>query len=71
MRVDGDCGYLVNPGSLGQPRDGDPRAAYLIYDSAAAAVEYYRVEYDVAAAQHRILLAGLPPILAERLSDGR
>ncbi len=42
MRVDGDCGYLVNPGSVGQPRDGDPRAAYLIYDSDAAAVEYCR-----------------------------
>ena len=71
MRVDGDCGYLVNPGSVGQPRDGDPRAAYLIYDSGAAAVEYYRVAYDVETAQQRIREAGLPPILADRLSEGR
>jgi diadenosine tetraphosphatase ApaH/serine/threonine PP2A family protein phosphatase len=56
---------------VGQPRDGDPRAAYLIYDSAAGAVEYYRVAYDVETAQQRIREAGLPPILADRLSDGR
>jgi predicted phosphodiesterase len=71
MEVDADCGYLVNPGSVGQPRDRDPRAAYLIYDSAAAAIEYRRIEYDVATAQRRILLAGLPDILADRLADGR
>jgi diadenosine tetraphosphatase ApaH/serine/threonine PP2A family protein phosphatase len=71
MQVDGDCGYLVNPGSVGQPRDHDPRAAYLIYDSAAEAVEYYRVVYDVETAQRRIREAGLPPILADRLSEGR
>jgi diadenosine tetraphosphatase ApaH/serine/threonine PP2A family protein phosphatase len=71
MRVDGDCGYLVNPGSVGQPRDGDPRAAYLIYDSETAAVEYYRAAYDIATAQRRIREAGLPPILADRLSEGR
>jgi predicted phosphodiesterase len=71
MRVDGGCGYLVNPGSVGQPRDGDPRAAYLIYDSATAAVEYCRAEYDVATAQRRIREANLPPILADRLSEGR
>ncbi|MGB9456636.1 MAG: metallophosphoesterase family protein [Bryobacteraceae bacterium] len=71
MGVDGDCGYLVNPGSVGQPRDGDPRAAYVIYDAATATVEYYRVTYDVATAQRRIREAGLPPILADRLSEGR
>ncbi len=66
-----DCGYLVNPGSVGQPRDGDPRAACLIYDSATAAVEYCRFDYDVETAQRRIREAGLPPILADRLSEGR
>ncbi|MGO9231337.1 MAG: metallophosphoesterase family protein [Bryobacteraceae bacterium] len=71
MHVDDDCGYLVNPGSVGQPRDHDPRAAYLIYDSDTATVEYCRAEYDVATAQRRILLAGLPEILADRLADGR
>ena len=71
LEVDADCGYLVNPGSVGQPRDRDPRAAYLIYDSATATVEYGRTEYDVSTAQRRILLAGLPDILADRLAEGR
>lgn len=71
MRVEGDCGYLVNPGSVGQPRDGDPRAAYLIYDTDAPAVEYCRVAYDIETAQRRIREAGLPPFLADRLSEGR
>jgi diadenosine tetraphosphatase ApaH/serine/threonine PP2A family protein phosphatase len=71
MEIDADCGYLVNPGSVGQPRDGDPRAAYILYDSAARLVAYCRVPYDVAAAQKKIREAGLPPILADRLSKGR
>ena len=71
MEVDPDCGYLVNPGSVGQPRDGDPRAAYILYDSAARLVAYCRVPYDVVAAQEKIREAGLPPILADRLSKGR
>jgi diadenosine tetraphosphatase ApaH/serine/threonine PP2A family protein phosphatase len=71
MEIDADCGYLVNPGSVGQPRDGDPRAAYIFYDSAARLVTYCRVPYDVAAAQEKIREAGLPPILADRLSKGR
>jgi len=71
MEVDPECGYLVNPGSVGQPRDGDPRAAYVLYDSGARLVTYCRVRYDVAAAQESIRQAGLPPILADRLSLGR
>ena len=71
MEVDPECGYLVNPGSVGQPRDGDPRAAYVLYDSGARMVTYCRVPYDVAAAQEKIREAGLPPILADRLSLGR
>jgi hypothetical protein len=71
MEVDPDCGYLVNPGSVGQPRDGDPRAAYLLYDSGARTVAYCRAPYDVAAAQEKIRQEGLPPILADRLSLGR
>ena len=71
MEVDPECGYLVNPGSVGQPRDGDPRAAYALYDSDARTVTYCRTPYDVAAAQERIRQAGLPPILADRLSLGR
>jgi predicted phosphodiesterase len=71
VEIDPECGYLVNPGSVGQPRDGDPRAAYVLYDSDARTVSYCRTPYDVAAAQERIRNAGLPPILADRLSKGR
>jgi diadenosine tetraphosphatase ApaH/serine/threonine PP2A family protein phosphatase len=71
IHIDSDCAYLVNPGSVGQPRDGDPRAAFALYDSAANTVTYRRAAYDVAAAQRKIRQAGLPPILAERLAVGR
>ena len=71
IEIDGECAYLVNPGSAGQPRDGDPRAAYVLYDSDASMLTYYRVEYDVAGAQKAIRDAGLPDILADRLSVGR
>ena len=71
VEVNGDCGYLANPGSVGQPRDGDPRAAYLTYDSDAGMVTWHRVAYDVDRAQTKILNAGLPPMLAERLAKGR
>jgi diadenosine tetraphosphatase ApaH/serine/threonine PP2A family protein phosphatase len=63
--------YLINVGSVGQPRDGDPRAAFGIYDSEALSVEVRRVIYPVAAAQRRILAAGLPSSLANRLAVGR
>ena len=63
--------YVVNPGSVGQPRDGNPLAAYAILDTAAATVEFRRVAYDIAAAQEKIYDAMLPPLLAERLALGR
>lgn len=63
--------YLVNPGSVGQPRDGDPRAAYSVYSPADRTVTYRRVRYDVDEAQRRIREAGLPESLAERLGTGR
>ena len=63
--------YFVNVGSVGQPRDGDPRAAYALYDPAERVVRFRRLEYDVAAAQERIRKAGLPERLAERLAIGR
>jgi diadenosine tetraphosphatase ApaH/serine/threonine PP2A family protein phosphatase len=71
MEIDECCAYMVNPGSVGQPRDGDPRAAYAIYDSETRVVTYRRAEYDLAAAQKKIRDAGLPAILADRLSAGR
>jgi len=62
--------YLINPGSIGQPRDRDPRAAYMTYDSDRAVVHWYRVPYAVRRAQARIRAAGLPNSLAERLAVG-
>jgi predicted phosphodiesterase len=63
--------YLINPGSVGQPRDGDPRSAYAIVDVPAARVELVRLDYPVRAAQEKIRLAGLPEALADRLAAGR
>ena len=63
--------HLINPGSVGQPRDNDWRAAFAIYDTDAAEIVYHRVPYDLTAAQGRILLAGLPERLAARLREGR
>jgi diadenosine tetraphosphatase ApaH/serine/threonine PP2A family protein phosphatase len=61
---------LVNPGSVGQPRDGDPRASYLILDTATATIAWHRVEYDVGAVQAAMREAGLPGFLVSRLSIG-
>jgi diadenosine tetraphosphatase ApaH/serine/threonine PP2A family protein phosphatase len=63
--------YLINPGSVGQPRDGDPRAAFGIYDSDRRTMTLRRVRYAVEAAQKRIFDAGLPASLAHRLALGR
>lgn len=71
--------YLINPGSVGQPRDGDWRAAFAIYETKARGagqpnaqrVIFYRVPYDLKAAQERIVAAGLPDRLATRLREGR
>jgi predicted phosphodiesterase len=63
--------WLVNPGSTGQPRDGDPRAAWLALDTTAKTAVYRRAEYDIAAAQAAIRAARLPESLAERLQYGQ
>jgi len=63
--------YLVNCGAVGQPRDGDARAAYGVVDTEAGRLMILRAEYDVAAAQAKILEAGLPEVLAHRLGVGR
>ena len=62
--------YLLNPGSVGQPRDGDARTAFAIYDDAELSWTWYRVPYDVGAAQMRTRRVGLPEVLATRLRDG-
>jgi diadenosine tetraphosphatase ApaH/serine/threonine PP2A family protein phosphatase len=63
--------WLLNPGSVGQPRDGDPRAAWLELDTEAWTAHFHRVPYDVATAAETILAAGLPSQLGERLEVGR
>ncbi|HUG82272.1 MAG TPA: metallophosphoesterase family protein [Bryobacterales bacterium] len=64
-------GQLVNPGSVGQPRDLNPHAAYALYNSKSGVVEFRRCQYDLATAQKKIRDAGLPPALADRLALGR
>jgi predicted phosphodiesterase len=63
--------WLLNPGSVGQPRDGDPRAAWLLLDTSAWTAAFHRAEYDVAGAAAAIRAARLPDSLAERLSHGQ
>jgi diadenosine tetraphosphatase ApaH/serine/threonine PP2A family protein phosphatase len=63
--------YLINPGSVGQPRDGDPRAGFGLVDTASKSMTIHRIEYPIAAAQARIIAEGLPEILAQRLAVGR
>jgi diadenosine tetraphosphatase ApaH/serine/threonine PP2A family protein phosphatase len=67
----GEGEWLLNPGSVGQPRDGDPRAAWLELDTERWLARYHRVDYDIEGAAAAILAAGLPKVLAERLEVGR
>ncbi len=71
LRIDVGKKYFINVGSVGQPRDGDWHAAYCIYDVESNVVEQRRLKYDVATAQKKIIDAGLPRLLAERLAIGR
>ncbi len=68
--VESGCKYLINPGAVGQPRDGNPQAAYAIYDEESGQIELRRVDYDIAAAQQKMIDAGLPPSMSLRLSQG-
>ena len=63
--------YFVNVGAVGQPRDGNPKAGYVVYDLDEGTIELRRLDYDIASAQAKIIKAGLPPRLAERLALGR
>jgi diadenosine tetraphosphatase ApaH/serine/threonine PP2A family protein phosphatase len=63
--------YLINAGSVGQPRDGDPRACCLMYDDDTQEMTYFRVPYDIPAVQAKVRAAGLPEYLASRLESGR
>ena len=70
MQLSPEEHYLINPGSVGQPRDGNPEAAYAIFDDEESSIQFKSAPYDVRGAQRRILAAGLPPYLAERLALG-
>jgi diadenosine tetraphosphatase ApaH/serine/threonine PP2A family protein phosphatase len=63
--------YFVNVGAVGQPRDNNPKAAYVVYDLNEGTIEIRRLEYDIPTTQKKILDAGLPERLAERLAYGR
>ena len=71
LMIEPEKKYFINTGSVGQPRDGDWRAAYCVYDVEKNVVEQRRVKYDVDLAQDKIIKAGLPRLLAERLKLGR
>ena len=62
--------YMINVGSVGQPRDGDPRACLCVYNRDHGEVEIRRIEYDIDSAKNRIIAAGLPRVLANRLTWG-
>ena len=63
--------YLINPGSVGQPRDGDPRTAYAIVDTTDGYVDLLRLAYPIETTQEKVIEAGLPEVLARRLAAGR
>lgn len=71
LQIDPQTRYFLNPGSVGQPRDGDSRAAFAISDLDHHVVEYWRVPYDVRVVQERMVVAGLHPSLIQRLALGR
>jgi diadenosine tetraphosphatase ApaH/serine/threonine PP2A family protein phosphatase len=66
----GEERLIINPGAVGQPRDGDPRASYVIYDSETKKINLYRVPYDIAATQAKMVEKRLPMRLVARLSHG-
>jgi predicted phosphodiesterase len=70
IRIEAGFQYLLNPGSVGQPRDRDPRASFMTYDSDRRLVRWQRVDYPIPRAQERIVKAGLPKVLADRLAAG-
>jgi predicted phosphodiesterase len=71
LRLESDTRYLLNPGSVGQPRDGDPRAAFAIVDLDHGMVDFWRVPYDIKAVQQRMQRADAPEPLVLRLESGR
>lgn len=70
LKLEDGSRYLINVGSAGQPRDGNPKASFVIYDPEAGEISVFRVPYDITATQRKIREAGLPSILADRLATG-
>jgi len=71
INLEQNAKYIINPGSVGQPRDHDPRASFAVFDSEDRYLKIIRLDYNIQKAQMKIRAAGLPEILAERLSYGR
>ena len=71
LRLKGGVKYMINPGSIGQPRDGDWRGGFAVFDSEQRVVSFFRVPYELRSAQEKILAASLPERLATRLAAGR
>ncbi len=71
FQPDEECRYLVNVGAVGQPRDNDPRACYVTFDTNEVEVQYHRLEYDVARTRAKMAEAKLPQMLIDRLEVGR
>jgi diadenosine tetraphosphatase ApaH/serine/threonine PP2A family protein phosphatase len=71
LRIEGKRRYLLNPGSIGQPRDGDPRAGFAVADLEHGVVEFWRIPYDISEVQARMRAARLPEPLVQRLVVGR
>lgn len=71
LRIEPESRYMLNPGSVGQPRDADPRASFAIADLANHTVEFWRVPYEIGKVQSRMRKAGLPEPLVQRLEFGR
>lgn len=70
VAIEKEKSYLINPGSIGQPRDRDPRASFLVYDDKKSQVTFFKIDYDITATAEKIIEAGLPERLAERLKLG-
>jgi len=71
FKVEAGKKYFINVGAVGQPRDNNPKCSYVVYDVSEGTIEQRRLDYDIATAQRKILAAGLPERLAERLAYGR
>jgi predicted phosphodiesterase len=71
VTIESGAKYFINIGSVGQPRDGDWRASYALYDLESREIYFRRIEYDIATTQQKILAAGLPEMLAHRIAEGR